>query len=516
MQPVISRILIFSAVAGSVVPALVNAADWPAWGRDASRNMVSEETNLVASFEAGKFKPNSEDVDMATTQNVKWVVKLGSQTYGNPCIAGGKVFVGTNNETPRDPKIQGDRGVLMCFEEATGKFLWQLAVPKLGTGKVSDWEYLGLCSSPAVEGDRVYIVTNRCEAMCLDVNGLANGNDGPFKEEGQYLAGPGKPAVQPGPADADIIWRFDMREELGVFPHNITNCGPLIAGKYVVVTTSNGVDWTHTNIPNPKAPCLAMLDKQTGALVGEEGAGVAARTLHSNWSSPAFGKIGDQDQIIFGGGDGWCYGFDTKTVKAADGTDLLKELWRFDCNPPHYRMKNGKPIKYATHDGPSEVIGTPVFYKNRVYTAIGQDPEHGEGIGNFVCIDATKSGNISKDGAIWSYSKIARSLSTASIADGLVYVADFSGFIHCLDAETGAPYWVYDTKSHIWGSTLVADGKVYVGTEDGDFVILEAGKTLKEPKKVDVRAPIYSSPVAAGGTLYVATPTHLYALGKTN
>jgi outer membrane protein assembly factor BamB len=155
-----------------------------------------------------------------------------------------------------------------------------------------------------------------------------------------------------------------------------------------------------------------------------------------------------------------------------------------------------------------------VFYKNRVYVPIGQDPEHGEGIGNFTCIDVTKSGDITKTGTVWSYNKIARSLSTPSIVDGLLYVADFSGYVHCLDAETGKPYWVYDTKSHIWGSTLVADGKVYIGTEDGDLVILATGKQLKEIGKIDMRSPVYASPVVAGGVLYVATPTHLYAIGK--
>ncbi|HTE20370.1 MAG TPA: PQQ-binding-like beta-propeller repeat protein, partial [Armatimonadota bacterium] len=353
-----------------------------------------------------------------------------------------------------------------------------------------------------------------CEAVCLDVNGMANGNDGPYKDEAKYLTAAGQPAHQVGPTDGDIIWRFDMREELGVFPHNITNCGPLIAGDQLVVTTSNGVDWTHTNIPNPRAPALCVLNKNTGELLGEEAEGVSARTLHANWSSPAYGKAGAQDLIIFGGGDGWCYGFDTQPVKAADGVNTLKTIWRYDCNPPQYRVKDGKPLKYATPEGPSEVIATPVFYKNRVYTAIGQDPEHGEGLGNFVCIDATKTGDITKTGTIWSYDKIARSLSTASITNDLVFVGDFSGFVHCLDAETGKPYWVYDTKSHIWGSTVAADGKVYFGTEDGDFVVLEASKTLKEVKKTDMRSPLYSSPVIANGTFYMATQTHLYAVGQ--
>lgn len=494
------------ALAGCSLPLVAGAADWPFWGRDASRNMVSDEKGVPQTFEAGRYKGTTEEIDPATTKNVKWTVKLGSQTYGNPTVSGGKVFLGTNNETPRDPKLKGDRAVLMCFDEKTGDYLWQLAIPKLGTGKISDWEFLGLCSSPAVEGDKVYIVTNRCEVMCLDVNGLANGNDGTFKDEAKYLTEKGKPTHELGPKDADILWTFDMRSELGVFPHNITNCGPLIIGDKIVVTTSNGVDWTHTNIPNPKAPALCMLDKKTGTLLGEEGQGVSTRTLHSNWSSPAGGKIGDKDIIIFGGGDGFCYGLDTATTDK-DGVNVFKELWRFDCNPATYRVKNGKPLKYATVDGPSEVIATPVFYKNRVYVPIGQDPEHGEGIGNFVCIDATTGKQL------WNYTKIARSLSTPSISDGLIYVGDFSGFVHCLDAETGKPYWVFDSKSHIWGSTLVADGKVYVGTEDGDMVVLAAGKTLKELTRSDMRSPVYASPVVANGTMFIATPTHLYAVG---
>ncbi len=500
-------------LAVGLTPVVAGAADWPMWGLNYSRNMVSDETGILSTWDPGKFKGNTEEIDEATTKNVKWVVKLGSQTYGNVAVSGGKVFVGTNNETPRNPAINGDRGVLMCFDEKTGKFLWQLAAPKLGTGKVSDWEFLGICSSPAVEGDRVYIVSNRCEVLCLDVNGLANGNDGAYKDEAKYSTAVMNPPHKLGPTDADIIWRFDMREELGVFPHNITNCGPLIIGDRLVVTTSNGVDWTHTNIPNPKAPALAMLNKNTGELLGEEASGVSKGTLHANWSSPTGAKVGGKDLILFGGGDGVLYGYDVNPVKADDGVNLLKELFRYDCNPPKYRAKDGKPLKYATYDGPSEVIATPVFYKDRVFVSVGQDPEHGEGLGQLSCVDPSKTGDLAKGGVIWTYDKIHRSLSTPAIKDDVIYVGDFSGFVHCIDANTGKPYWVFDTKSHIWGSALVVDGKVYVGTEDGDVVILAASKTLKELGRVDMRAPVYSSPVVANGTLYISTPTHLYALG---
>ncbi len=236
------------------------ATDWPRWGgNDLGRNMYSPETGLPDHFAAttnghAAMKPGGEEIDLKSLPNAKWVSKVGSQSYGNVVVANGKVYIGTNNENPRDPQHQGDRSILMCFDEKTGAFLWQLVVPKLASGKVNDWESLGLLSSPCVEGNRVYLVTSRCEVMCLDAEGMANGNDGPFTEEAQYVAGPGNPVAKIGPHDADIIWKYDMMDELGVFPHNASNCSLLIVGDLIYACTSNGQDWSHVNIPSPQFP----------------------------------------------------------------------------------------------------------------------------------------------------------------------------------------------------------------------------------------------------------------------
>jgi outer membrane protein assembly factor BamB len=514
-----------AAVAGVLTLAPAFAEDWPQWGGTTwGRNMYSKEKGLPATFDPGKFKSGTEEVDLKTTKNVKWAAKLGSQSYGNVTVAGGKVFVGTNNDSPRDPAHQGDRSVLMVFDEKTGELLWQLVIPKLKSGKVNDWENLGLLSSPTVEGDRVYIVTSRCEVMCLDVNGQANGNDGPYKDEGKYMVlDTGLPPAKVGPKEADIIWRYDMMDELGVFPHNASNSSPLIVDDIVYACTSNGQDWTHSNIPSPLSPSFVALNKETGELMGEDDASIGPRIYHGQWSSASAGKVNGKTLVFFGGGDGWCYAFDAKPVKEGD-TGLLKTVWKADCNPPEYKKtKDGKPIKYPAAEGPSEINATPVFYKNRIYVATGQDPEHGEGVGNLVCLDATKTGDITKTGVLWQYNKIHRSISTVSIDPdtGLLFVGDFSGFVHCLDAETGKVNWVHDMKAHMWGSTLVADGKVYVGDEDGDLVVLAASKekTILSKTRVDGReqdgpnlgAPVYSTPVVANGVIYIASNTHLYA-----
>ena len=148
---------------------------------------------------------------------------------------------------------------------------------------------------------------------------------------------------------------------------------------------------------------------------------------------------------------------------------------------------------------------------DRVYAVIGQDPEHGDGLGMLSCIDATKTGDQSGK-ALWTYDKMGRAISTPSIADGLVFQAEYDGDLHCLDAKTGKPHWVYPTQSRVWGSTLVADGKVFLGTEDGDVHILKAGREQKLLGIVQFGAAIYSSPVVANNVLYVATMTHLYAI----
>ena len=318
--------------------------------------------------------------------------------------------------------------------------------------------------------------------------------------------------IEPNDQSADILWIFDMRKELGIFPHNVSSCSPLVIDGIVYTATSNGVDWSHSNIPAPLAPSLVAIDAEKGTLVGEEISGVSARVLHASWSSPAYGMVNGKGMIAWGGGDGFAYGFDPKPVRdEEEDIEVLKEIWRFDANPPAYRIRDGEPIKYATYKGPSEIIGTTVLHENRVYAVIGQDPEHGDGLGRLSCIDPTKTGDQTGK-AIWTFDDIGRAISTPSIADGLVFQAEYDGDLHCLDAKTGKQLWVHETQSRIWGSTLVADGKVFLPTEDGELHILAAAREKKVLGTVEFDAPIYSSPIVANDVLYIATMTHLYAI----
>jgi hypothetical protein len=135
-------------------------------------------------------------------------------------------------------------------------------------------------------------------------------------------------------------------------------------------------------------------------------------------------------------------------------------------------------------------------------------------VGHSYAIDATKRGDITESGRLWHYDKIRRSISTAAIKDGLIYLADFSGFLHCLDVKTGKPYWVHDMFAAIWGSPMLIDDKVYLGDEDGDITVLQHGKELKVVSEQNMGSSVYSTVVPANGALFVMNRNQLYALAE--
>jgi hypothetical protein len=441
--------------------------DWPMWGGTVQRNLTSPIKNLPESW------------DVKNGKNIKWKVQIGSTSYGNPVVADGKVFLGTNNGNPRNPDIQGDRGMLMCFRESDDKFLWQAVTDKLASGPENDFPEQGVCSSPAVEGKRLYYVSNRGELVCLDTEGFLDGkNDGPFQDE-----------VYKGPADADIVWKLDMMKDLDVYQRNMANSSPVIWEDLVFAETSNGR--SDEELPSPKAPSFLAVNKNTGNVVWQDNS-PGDRILRGQWSSPALGLVEGVMQAFFAGGDGWLYGFNARTGE---------KLWRFDLNP-----KNIAPE--ARNYG----ISTPVFSEGKVVISVGQDPDKGNGPGRAYSIDPATQGDITESGKVWAYDKINRSISTAAIADGLAFLSDFSGVLHCLDGKTGKPYWTYDLKSPVWGSPLVADGKVYLGDADGDLAVFKAGPEMKMLAMNDMADSVYSTPVPANGVLYVMTRTQVFAI----
>lgn len=523
------------------------------WGGSPVRNNVPVGQNIPTQWEVGEFDFRTGEWDPSGAENIKWVARLGSQTYGNVVVADGKAFVGTNNSGGLNPRYPGDvdLGCLVCFNLEDGQLLWQHSSEKLKSGRVHDWPLQGICCAPLVEGDKLWFVTSRGEVRCLDTEGFHDDeNDGPMTSEEHTEK-----------IEADVLWVYNMMTELGVSQHNMCSCSVTSVGDVLLVNTSNGLDESHINLPAPDAPSFIALDKNTGKLLWTDKS-PGTNILHGQWSSPTYAVLGDQPQAIFGGGDGWVYSFDPQ----GDGEGNSKLLWKFDANPKEsVWVLGGRGTR-------NNIIATPVVYEGLVYVAVGQDPEHGEGIGHLWCIDPTKRGDVSPElaynsadlskpiphkriqavvpeegdlvrpnknsAAVWHYSEVDRnddgeidfeetmhrSCGTVAIKDDVLYISDFSGLFHCLNAKTGKVNWVYDMLAAAWGSPLIVEGKVYIGDEDGDVAIFkhsadpqvamkdDGGEMVPHYGEINMGNSVYSTPIVADNILYISNRTHLFAI----
>jgi outer membrane protein assembly factor BamB len=515
-----------------IIVVALAAADWPQWGGSPARNNTPEANNLPAEWNVGSFDEKTGRWSAESAKSIRWVAKLGKVSYGTPVVANGRVFCGTNNGGGwlKQYPSSVDLGCLLAFRQTDGQFQWQLSCKKLG--RMLDYPDQGICCSPLVEGKKLWIVTNRCEVVCLTAEGS-----------------------KANPHEPEVIWRFDMIKELGVIPYSMSACSVTAVGDLLLVNTSNGTEGQqHKGVPAPNAPSFIALNKQTGKLAWADNS-PGNNILDGQWSSPAAAVLGGVPQAIFPGGDGWVYSF-----RAAPGVEGKPELlWKFDANPK-------KSVWKADGSGDrNNLVATPVVHGGRVYIAVGAEPDYGEGAGCLWCIDPTKRGDVSPElvvdkqgkpisdavrvsrriraidesagealrpnpnsAAVWRYTgfdsngngkldfeeTMHRSISMAAIKDGLLVIADLQGLVHCLDAKTGKAHWTHDLMSAVWGSPCMADGKIFIGDQDGDVAVFELSSKANLLAKNAMGGAIYSTPVVADNVLYISTTTHLIAVGR--
>ena len=487
---------------------MVHGADWPQLFGNNERNAVSPETGLPAEFVPGTMHLDSTNTPKTT--NLKWRVKLFTHAYGGPVIADGRVFIGLNDGNKS--------GLVMALDEATGRALWQFDIPRFIT-KLTNYNYdildLGVCSTPTIDGDRLYFVSNRDEVYCLN----AAGKPQPTSTGLTNITWTTEGSAQTPPrflTDAGgFHWVFPMLAEkyVDAWVQDASSGSPLIDGDYLYIGPCNGVDKSHRRVPHPHTPTLIMLDKRTGKLIARDFEETGTRLWHGEWSSPTMATVNGKKLLFRGAGDGVCYAFDANPVACPTNQDfrVLKTVWSFNIN-----IAGGRTGPYwknpAGRVGPSECIATPVFYSNCVYIAVGQDPLHKDGRGVLACIDATKTGDITQTGAVWVNTNVDRSLTTVVIKDGLLFTADFTGRVHCLDADNGKTIWMYDTHRPIWSSPLLADGKLFIGTDAGDLYAFATSKEMQVLGKSKLESAISAVPIAHNGVLYVMSQKWLYAI----
>ncbi|MGL6195560.1 MAG: PQQ-binding-like beta-propeller repeat protein [Thermoguttaceae bacterium] len=524
------------------------------WGTTPQRNAVYNVSSdeLPESWNPGQFERRTGKwLGGEKTKNIKWVAPLGGISYSTPIITDDKVFCCTNNKLGLDPQYPAsvDLGVMYVFEKETGKFLAQYSSEKLDAA--IDWPEQGICSNPAIEGNRLWLVTNRCEVVCLDTESIVT---------------PPK-----------VLWSFNMIEKLGVKPHNMTSCSPLVIGNLVFTNTSNGVGPDDKTVVAPDAPSFIALEKTSGELVWSSSA-PGKNILDGQWASPSVynwkdAKGTENTQVLFPGGDGWLYAFDVKDNyynRNNNNEDyVITPSWKFDCNPKDSVWKgHGRGDRNI-------IVSTPVIEGSYIYISTGQDPESGEGPALLWCIDPTKilselnlsnsskdaknkdfidlsemlvldaAGNIAPvrrteavDAAAgdkvvpnpgsavhWKYAgrdstskefedKFHRTLGNVVVSDGILLIGDFSGVVHCLDAKTGECFWTHDSMSTIWGSPIAAGGRFYIGNTNGDVLIFTISKECDLTDTIGMGDAVYGAVNIDEKTIYIVTNKNIFAIRK--
>ena len=110
----------------------------------------------------------------------------------------------------------------------------------------------------------------------------------------------------------------------------------------------------------------------------------------------------------------------------------------------------------------------------------------------------------SADRAEWTVETGDWVYSSPAVADGTVYVGSDDDSLYALTASDGEKQWAFPTNGNVESSPAVADGTVYVGSDDGTLYAVD-GATGDEVWSVRLGDGIESSPAVVEGTVYVGT-----------
>ncbi len=322
----------------SIMPAWIHADDWPMLGRDHTRNGVSTEVNPPTYWRVVDTTDKEQRLlsRERMSGNIKWFVPLGSDTGGEPVVANGLVWIGTN-ATPLNELRQPDKAVLMCVRETDGEIIYKYESDRMPL-RIYDPPYGPMASTPLIEGDLLWFMTNRYSIVCLDVGPLQRGEGNPHE-----------------------VWKKDMIQELDVSPRasymNFHHWSSVALYKdWIYAITGNGVGEDYETVLKPNAPSLVCLEKRTGNLIWQDNS-PGKNILFGQWSSPVVVEVNGRAQVITAQGDGWVRSFDAFSGEL---------IWQFDMN-----RKTRKWQRFGGGNR-SYFLATPVFHDNRVYVSIGQ------------------------------------------------------------------------------------------------------------------------------------------------
>ena len=397
---------VFSLIVTLSATGDTSADDWPMYGRDRTHNAVSPERNAPTDWDVGKF--DSKTGTWVGSRNILWSAPLGSESFGDPVVADGQVWIGTNNLVRPNYKRRSDASVLTGFEVRSGRSLFQYVSPRL-PNRIQDFPSSPLACSPLIEGDLMWFTTNRCETVCLDLAPLKRGEQQPRE-----------------------VWKVDMMKQCGVYPIRspmmwFHSCSIASFQNCIYVITGNGFDYNLKQVPAPEAPSLICFDKFTGKELWQDNS-PGENILSGQWSSPLVIDAGGRVQVVVPQGVEY-----VSSDAAGDGSIDFDERLAW-------------------------VHGNVVIKDDLLVIADSSGVVH--------CLDA-RTGKCH-----WNHDTLAGIFASPLIVEDLVYVADEDKVsIFRLASDTTKPNAEINMQGWISASPIFANGVLFIATRDTLFAI---------------------------------------------
>ena len=287
--------------------------------------------------------------------------------------------------------------------------------------------------------------------------------------------------------DGKIVWDRSLPDEYGaVTTHGGRTTSPIVEGDKVILNALV-LAWGDLNRTGNR---YFAFDKKTGQTVWI--ASPQARHYDTNYSTPIVANIDGTRALIVGGTDGVYHALKVNTGE---------KIWSIEVS------------KRA-------ILNSALFRDNVAYITHGEENMDTTEMGMIAAVDATKSGTLAVDAFKWRTRGFLPSFASPVMDDQRLYTIDNSAIVGAFDLKTGARLWEKSLGTLQKGSPLLADGKLYVGTENGKFYILRPSATGVEVLDEDLLGteqtpePIIASPIVADGRVYVTSMDATYAIGK--
>jgi outer membrane protein assembly factor BamB len=404
-------------------------------------------------------------------------------------VAAQAVCFGDNWPHWRGPAMNGVASVrgLPVTWSATDNVAWKLALP----------DFSG--STPIIWNDRIFLNVaegTELHLVCVDrTKGTelwkAHLGTGNAKVRKQNMSSPspvtdgtlvwvmtGTGVLKAFDFAGKERWSRDIPKDYGAFGLNWGYASsPLLHKDHLYVEVLHGMK---TDDPS----YLLSIEKRTGKTRWKvERPTDAISESPDAYTTPALVQIGDREEIVVSGGD-YVTGHDPATGA---------ELWRAGGLNP------AKDRNYR-------VVASPIVVDGMIYVSSRVRP--------FIAFRTGGRGDITTSHKVWSTDQ-GPDVPTPATDGKYIYILNDRGLVWCRDAKTGAEIWGNQRvrAGTYSASPVVADGKVYVVSEDGVTTVFEAGPVFKVLAENDLGDYTLSSPAVADGQIFLRTTKFLYAIG---